>query len=71
MMVKVNDNPIEYGETGTVDNIVQTFTVKLRSLNGIGEYDLVRRIEQWYEVIECEESDRITYVHASQVKDFP
>ena len=46
------------GETLTVDNQIQTYTVKIRSCHGVGEGQLKDLIETKWEVVAIKEEER-------------
>ena len=44
--------------TFTVDNVVDTFTIKIRSLSGVNAETIKRIIQDRHEVISCENIER-------------
>jgi hypothetical protein len=44
--------------TFTVDNVVDTFTIQIRSLSGVDAETVKRIIQSKYEVISCEITER-------------
>ncbi len=69
--VEVNGNPIGRGETVSVDHVVATYTVTVRSLSGVDKNDLKNLIQTKYEVTDIDLVDDTYFVRSSQVKDFP
>jgi hypothetical protein len=69
--VEVNGNPIGRGETVSVDHVVATYTVTVRSLSGVDKNDLKNLIQTKYEVTDIDLVDDTYFVRGSKVKDFP
>ena len=60
------------GETLTVDNQIQTYTVKIRSCHGVGEGQLKDLIETMWEVVAIKEEERHLVSVAPRIRDtFP
>ena len=49
---------ISPGTTFTVDNVVDTFTIEIRSLSGVDAETIKRIIQDRHEVISCENIER-------------
>jgi hypothetical protein len=58
------------GQTHTIDHIVQEFTIKIRSLEGVSQSVLKRKIEEKYEVVEIKLQRNYYCSVPSPVKDF-
>lgn len=64
----VNGNPVGgSGQTIIIDNSVQEFTIKLRSLGGIHPDAIKRKLQEKWEVLMVELKNETNYVHT--VKD--
>ena len=59
------------GQTYTIDHAVTCFHLTVRSMNIVTADTIRRMVEQGYEVVNIEEVERTTYVHPSQIPDFP
>jgi hypothetical protein len=68
--VEVNGNPIGLGETVSVDHVVATYTVTVRSLRSVDKNDLKNLIQTKYEVTDIDLVDDTYFVRSSKVKDF-
>lgn len=62
---------IRPGQTMTVDHSVTVFTVTVRHMGDVTLETIRRLLQTKYEVINVEQTDRTTYVHPSQISDFP
>lgn len=60
--VEVNGKPIQPGTTFTVDHTEQVFTIKVRSLSGVGAESLKDHIESKWEVVQIEEVEKTHFV---------
>lgn len=69
--VEVNGNPIGLGETVSVDHVVATYTVTIRSLTGVDKNDLKNLIQSKYEVTDIDLVNDTHFVRGSSVPDFP
>jgi hypothetical protein len=69
--VEVNGNPIGPGETVSVDHVVATYTVTIRSLTAVDKNDLKNLIQSKYEVTDVNLVDDTYFVRGSSVPDFP
>lgn len=49
---------ISPGTTFTVDNVVDTFTIQVRSLSGVNAETVKRIIQSKHEVISCKNTER-------------
>jgi hypothetical protein len=68
-LVEVNGKKIEDGETVMVDHSVQTFTVQIRTMNGLPVETLKDYLQRKYEVVNITETKATTYVHGSSLPD--
>ena len=50
------------GQTCTVDNVTQTFTVSIRSLSGVSPDDVKNLLQQRWEVTNITQTDEIAVV---------
>jgi len=69
-IVEVNGKKIGDGETVTLDHSVQTFIVKVRSLGHVSPNTIKDLIEKRHEVVSIEQTDELTVVRGSSVRDF-
>ena len=53
---------LEEGQTVTVDHVVQSFTVVVRSMNGVDNQTLKNLLQQKWEIVSLKENDRTEYV---------
>ena len=59
--IMVDGSPVPHGETITVDHQVQTFTITLRSMVNADPVILKRLIQQRYEVLSVESTNKTFY----------
>lgn len=61
-LVKINGKQVKPGQTCTVDHIVQTYTVVVRSMGGVNEDRLRDVIQKQFEVVSSKLIDETFYV---------
>ncbi len=68
-MIEIDGKPIDNGQTCTVDNVVQEFKIRIRSLGGLSPNAVKDQLQKMWEVLGVVEVECVAYVRAG-MSDF-
>lgn len=68
--VNLGNRPIKDGETVSMDHVVHTFMVQVRSMSNVGEDTIKDLIQKKFEVSEIKKVDETFFVRGPSIPDF-
>lgn len=63
-MIELDGKTIHEGQTVTVDHVVQTFTLTVRSCSGVESKTIKDHLQKKWEVVNIERTENVQYVRA-------